>query len=100
MTLYFKFLFLPIGDFHFLWECVIFLMFGNHGSLSSIRDHKQVDKGVKVFKHTGDEFLVHTFKAHLVAYEKSLWWLQATAERLLPETIMPANSTNPVYAMH
>ena len=26
--------------------------------------------------------------------------LQATAERLLPETIMPANSSDPVYAMH
>ena len=101
---------------------MIFLMFwephGNHGSLSSMRDkvnRKQVDKGVKVYS-TGDEFLVHTFKAHLAArictclnlqstsdvipHDKSLQWLQATAQRLLPEMIMPATSSDPVYAMH
>ena len=63
------------SDFQFLWEClkVIFITFlephGNHGSLSSMRDkinRKQVDKGVKVI-NVGDEFLVHTFKAHLAA---------------------------------
>jgi hypothetical protein len=67
---------------------------------------------VKVFS-TGDEFLVHAFKAHLAArictclklkstsdaipHEKSLQWLQATAERLLP---VPATASDPVYAMH
>ena len=101
---------------------MIFLIFwephGNHGSLSSMRDkinRKQVDKGVKVFS-TGDEFLVHTFKAHLAAricscmelqsisdvipHDKSLQWLQTTAEKLLPETIKPTNSIDPVYVMH
>ena len=78
-------------------------------------NRKQVDKGVKVFS-TGDEFLVHTFKVHLAAriyscmelqstcdvipHDKSLQWLQTTAEKLLPETIMPTNSSDPVYVMH
>jgi hypothetical protein len=59
------------GDFHFLWEClkVIFLIFwgtpAQHGSLSNMREQvrrHQVEKNVK-----GDEFLVHAFKAHLLA---------------------------------
>ena len=116
--------YLHAGDFHFLWEClkVLFLMYwephGNHGSLSSMRDiinRKQVDRGVKVFS-VGDEFLMHTFKAHLAAricthlninstsddipHEKSLQWLCTTAESLLPRTLMPAGSIDPVYAMH
>ena len=78
-------------------------------------NRKQVDKGVKVF-NVGDEFLMHTFKAHLTAricahlnissasddipHENSLQWLQTTAESLLPETLMPVASVDPVYAMH
>ena len=112
------------GDFHFLWEClkVLFLMFwephGNAGSLSSLRDtinRKQVDKPVKIF-NTGDEFLLHTFKAHLAAricthlnltstsddipHETSLDWLQTTAETLVKVSLMPATSDDPVYSMH
>ena len=76
---------------------------------------KQVDKGVKVFS-IGDEFLVHAFKAHLMAsictvlgisssschieHEVSFEWLRSTAERLVAETLMPAPSTDPVYALH
>ena len=107
-----------------MWEClkVIFLIFwephGNHGSLSSMRDkinRRQVDKGVKVF-NVGDEFLVHTFKAHLAAricthlnlsstldnipHEKSSQWLRTLAETLLKETLMPTASSDPVYSMH
>ena len=112
------------GDFHFLWEClkVIFMIFWephvNHGSLSCMRDrisHKQVDKSVKVFS-IGDEFLVHTFKAHLAArictifklkavsddipHEHSLQWLQTPAETLLLQMLMPASLSDPVYTMH
>lgn len=101
---------------------MIFMMFwephGNHGSLSNMRDkinRKQVDKGVKVF-NVGDEFLLHTFKAHLAArictllklksvsdnvpHERSLQWFESTAETLLPQTLMPAKSSDSVYAMH
>lgn len=63
-----------------------------------------MDRNVKVF-NVGDEFLVHTFKAHLLAsissklklkslseaiiqHEHSLTWLKATAEHLVNETIM------------
>lgn len=75
----------------------------------------QVDKGVKVF-NVGDEFLLHVFKAHLVAsvcsilklgsvsedipHEKSLEWLRSTAERLIVDTLMPLSSSDPVYTMH
>ena len=78
-------------------------------------NRKQVDKGVKVFS-TGDEFLLHTFKAHLAAricshlklksttdeipHDKSLHWLHTTAEKQLPETLMPTKSNDPVYSMH
>lgn len=90
----------------------------NHGSLSSMRDkinRKQVDKGAKVF-NVGDEFLMHTFKAHLAArvcvclqitspsddipHENSLQWLRTTAETLLPQTLMPTSSVDPVFTMH
>ena len=81
-----------------------------------IRRNK-VDKSVKVFS-LGDEFLVHTFKAHLAAkictnlklkstsdaiqHETSLPWLQSTAEQLVTDILMPANTptSDPVYAMH
>jgi hypothetical protein len=61
-----------------------------------------VDKDVKVF-NVGDEFVIHSFKAHLTArictifglqstsdiipHEKSLAWLQSTAEKLVSETV-------------
>ncbi len=93
---------------------MIFDIFGGtpaqHGSLSNMREHVrrlQVDKGVKVF-NVGDEFLMHAFKAHLVAsvssllnvkpasdaipHENSLQWLQSTAERLVAKTLMPSAS--------
>lgn len=107
---------MDVGDFHFLWEClkVIFISFwgtpAQHGSLSNMREHvrrHQVDKNVKVFS-VGDEFLIHVFKAHLLAsvcsllkikstsdtipHENSLEWLRSTAEELLVDTLMPNTS--------
>lgn len=114
------------GDFHFLWEClrVIFLTFwgtpAEHGSLCNVREQirrNQVDKDVKVFS-VGDEFVIHSFKAHLTArvcttlglhstsdtipHEKSLAWLQSTAEKLVTETLMPMHipSSDTLYSMH
>ena len=58
----------------------------------------------------------YSFKAHLAAricshlklksttdeisHDKSLHWLHTTAEKLLPETLMPTKSDDPVYSMH
>lgn len=62
-------------DFHFLWEHlkVIFMIFWEKpaqvGSLCNLREvirQVQVDKAAKVF-NVGDEFLMHAFKAHLMA---------------------------------
>ena len=74
-----------------------------------------MNKDVKVFS-VGDEFLIHVFKAHLTAsicsslkvksvletivHDNSLEWLRSTAERLVPETIMPTSSSDPVFARH
>lgn len=113
-----------LGDFHFLWECLktIFMIFwgtpAQHGSLSSMREQirrNQVDKNAKVF-NTGDEFVIHAFKAHLLAsimsilelqsisdkilHENSLEWLKTKAEDLVQQTLMPVTSSDPVYTMH
>ena len=95
------------GDFHFLWECLQVIFRGTlaeHGSLCNVREQirqNQVDKDVKVFS-VGGEFVIHSFKVHLKArictifglqsasdiipHEKSLAWLQSTAEELVTET--------------
>ena len=119
------FTFYNTGDFHFLWEClrVVFKIFwGSPSHTGSLCNHReyirrlQVDKSVKVF-NVGDEFLVHVFKAHLAAnictllklesrndpidHEKSLQWLQETAESLTEETLVAdTTSTDSVYKMH
>ena len=82
-----------------------------------MREHVQrlqVDKGVKVF-NVGDEFLIHVFKAHLVAsvssllqinstsdtipHDRSLEWLRSTAEQLVSHTLMPAAaSSDPLFS--
>lgn len=110
-----------LGDFHFLWEClkVIFDIFwgtpAQHGSLSNMRESVrwlQVDKKVKIF-NVGDEFLMHVFKAHLVAsicsllnitctpdaipHENSIQWLRSTAERLGVNTLMPMACNNNLH---
>ena len=67
--------------------------------------------------NVGDEFLMHTFKAHLVAsvssllnvksvsemipHENSLQWLRSTAEKLAAQTLMPAASSDDhLFSMH
>ena len=102
-----------VGDFHFLWECLkvgFAMLWGTPttpGSLSCLREkigRVQVDKSGKVF-NVGDEFLVHCFKAHLIASvctllnlsspsdtiqnEVSPEWLKATADSLVSKTLMP-----------
>ena len=112
------------GDFHFLWEClrVIFNIFwgapSNIGSLCNMRDfinRKLVSKGVKVF-NVGGEFLMHSFRAHLLAricsifsitspsdhieHTPSLQWLEERARSLVQQTIYPTHSSDPVYMRH
>ncbi len=74
-----------------------------------------VDKNVKVF-NVCDEFLVHAFKGHLISgvltyfkakspadlieHSATERWLQETADTLVSKTLMPSNSTDPVYKMH
>ena len=75
----------------------------------------QVSKTAKVF-NIADEFLVHVFKAHLIAsictelklerknspiqHDVTLQWLEYTAESLLPNTLMPATSKDHIYHLH
>lgn len=88
------------------------------GSLCNVREfitRKLVSKKVKVFS-VGDEFLLHTFKAHLLAricsifgiaspsddidHEQNLQWLEERARSLVKETIYPIESSDPVYMKH
>ena len=81
-----------------------------HGSLCNMREQircNQVNKDIKVFS-VGDKFVVHWFKAHLSArtctmlglqstsdnipHEKSLTWLQSTAEKRVSKTLMPTHT--------
>lgn len=112
------------GDFHFLWEClrVIFGIFwgtpSEIGSLCNTREficRKQVTKNVKVF-NVGDEFVLHTFKAHLIAricsilgisspcenfeHTLNLQWLEEKAKSLVSQTIQQVDSSDPVYTRH
>ena len=113
-----------IGDFHFLWEClrVVFTIFwgtpSDSGTLCNMREfisRKLVNKTVKVF-NVGDEFLSHTFKAHLTAsicsifgvdsptaeieHTCSLQWLEEKAKVIVAKTIHPTTSEDPVYMRH
>ena len=114
-----------IGDFHFLWEClkVLYDMFwgtpAHPGSLCNLREviHRtQVDKAAKVF-NTADEFLMHTFRAHLLAsvtsslgisnasqsieHEDSEEWLRDKAEQIVNDVLMPQlPAKGPVHTMH
>lgn len=65
------------GDFHFLWECAQVLLIAfwgkvsDPGTLCNLRNYMYincilVDKAGKTF-NVIDEFLLHTFKAHLIA---------------------------------
>ena len=112
------------GDFHFLWECqkVILQSFWGGptiaGSISNLRqlvERYGVDQKGKVF-NTGDEFIVHVFHSHLAANicdqlniesldssinsENTKEWLQSTAELIVCSTIMPTETSDPVYAFY
>ena len=112
------------GDFHFLWEClrVIYHMFWGtptqSGSLCNLRELircVQVDKGVKVF-NLGDEFLLHTFEAHLITgvltqlklnsvsdnivHLKTHKWLYDTAQSLAETLLMPQKLNDGEYYLH
>ena len=88
------------------------------GSLSNLRSYINrtlVDKAAKKFS-VGDEFLVHAFKAHLLAaictslnissvsdpiqHEKSLEWLSSTAKSVVEKHVMPKESNDPIYGLH
>ena len=72
----------------------------------------QVDRNAKVF-NVSDEFLIHTFKAHLLAsvssilklgsisdpieHENSLAWLRSKAEQLVNETITASESAKTMH---
>ena len=113
-----------VGDFHFLWECakVILMAFwgkvGQPGSLCNLRNYVNrnlVDKTGKTFSVT-DEFLLHAFKAHLMAaiceelslaspdadipHETSLQSLQEIANTIVEKRIMPSDTRHPLQAMH
>ena len=113
-----------VGDFHFLWEClrIVFTIFWGSpsvtGSLCNVRElisRKLVTKAVKVF-NVGDEFLVHTFRAHLksricsvlgiasasddIPHTPSLQWLEEKAKSIVMQTIHPIRSSDPVYTRH
>lgn len=113
-----------LGDFHFLWECLrtVFAIFwgtpSHTGSLCNMREYinrKQVTKTVKVF-NVGDEFVVHCFRAHLLARICSIFgitstsdniqhtpskeWLEETAQMIVREAIHPIESPDPAYMQH
>ena len=88
------------------------------GSLCNARElicRKLVTKAVKVF-NVGDEFLLHTFKAHLIAsicsflgitspseyieHTPNQEWLEEKAKLLVQCTIHPTHSKDPAYARH
>lgn len=88
------------------------------GSLCNLREYicrKQVDKSAKIF-NVADEFLVHTFRAHLqaricsildiespsdpISHTVDLHWLKNTAESIVKQAIQPSTSTDPVYQRH
>ncbi len=76
---------------------------------------KLVSKSVKVF-NVGDEFLIHTFKAHFMAricsflgirspkdnidHIPTLQWLKEKAQEVVRETINPIQTSDPVYGKH
>ena len=88
------------------------------GSLCQLREYirrVQVDKDVKVF-NVGDEFLVHTFKGHLLAAICTFFslsspaddishttdekWLHSKAEKLVETVMFPDASSDPVLNRH
>lgn len=90
----------------------------HQGSLCNMRDlikRTQVDKKVKIFS-VADEFIMHTFTAHLTARICTLLkitsptdviphpctslWLRSTAEKLSAESLKAGGYDDPVYCLH
>ena len=64
------------------------------GSLCNLQDftnHKLVDKKGKTFS-IADEFISHTFKAHLLAAVCALEWLETTARSICEKRLVPHES--------
>ena len=107
-----------------MWECLRTILSSYWGNASTpgslyhlreiVRRHKVDHKG-KIFG-TADEFIMHCFRAHLIAniccqlqinspsepipHESNQEWLQSTAESILQGSLMPNESPYPIYAMH
>ena len=111
-----------IGDFHFLWEClktVVEIFWGgvtHSGSICNLREkvnRTQLDKNAKTFS-TADEFVIHTLKAHLLAavysmfgissgdetieHEVSAQWLQYAASKAVDRTLILSESTDDLHS--
>ena len=88
------------------------------GSLANLRayiNRTLVDKAGKTFS-VGDEFVVHAFRAHLIAaacthlgvnsptelvpHEQSQEWLVGTAKAIVEKEVMPRESKDHIYAHH
>ena len=88
------------------------------GSLCNLREvirRTQVDKVAKVF-NVADEFLMHTFRAHLLAgitsslainevsesipHEDSREWLHEKAKKIVTDVLMPTTVKDPVHMLH
>ena len=88
------------------------------GSLSNLRQHINctlVDKAGKTFS-VANEFVMHAFKAHLIAaacthfqinspseaitHEISHEWLESAARTIVETRVMPNTHTDPVNDMH
>ena len=88
------------------------------GSLCHLREvvrRTQVDKGVKIF-NVGDEFLMHSFKAHFTAsiltilnatstadhiqHDPTKKWLYEKSLEIVTKCIVRATSTDPSYNLH
>ena len=88
------------------------------GSLCNLRDYinrKLVDKKGKTFS-IADEFISHTFKAHLLAgvydefgvtsahdnipHDTSLEWLETTARAICEKRLVPHESKDAIHALH
>ena len=76
----------------------------------------KVDKDVKVF-NTGDEFVMHVFRSHLLAaictilnikspdepicHERSMQWLEDKSTVIVHQTLCaPSQSADPIYSSH
>lgn len=88
---------------------------GSLCNLKEVINRKKIEKKAKNFS-IADEFILHTFKSHIIAaicdimklddptssvpHEASLKWLEDTAKHIVTSTITPKASNDAVYAFH